>query len=134
MDPGVRELFGEGRNYATLATLMKDGAPHAVSIWTGVEDDRLVFFTTASSLKGRNIARDPRVALSVVDRANPYRTAQLRGEVVESFDGDRAMEVVDRISERYVYEPFTIRTTTLYIVESRWEKFTELPWQEPPAR
>lgn len=133
MDAGVRELFGEGRNYPSLATTRADGAPHAVTLWTGVEGDRIVFFTSPGSVKARNIDRDPRVAFSVVDRANPYRTAQVRGEVVETRDGDPAMEVVDRISERYVGEPFAMRTMRLYVVEPRWERFTELPFVEPPA-
>jgi PPOX class probable F420-dependent enzyme len=131
VDEGVRQLFGEGRNYASLATLMADGSPHAVSIWVGVEGENVVFFTSPTSLKGRNIARDPRVALSIVDRENPFRTAQVRGEVVETRTGDAAMEVVDRLSQRYVGYPFPQRDTTLYVVAPSWQKFTELPFAEP---
>jgi PPOX class probable F420-dependent enzyme len=133
VDDGIRELFGEGRNYPSLATTMEDGAPHAVSIWTGVEDDRIVFFTSPGSLKARNIARDPRVAFSLVDRANPYRTAQVRGEVVQTLDGDAAQVIIDRISQRYVGTPFPMTGSRIFFVESRWEKVTELPFAEPPA-
>jgi len=133
MRPEIAQLFGEGRNYPALATTMDDGSPHAVTIWTGVEDDRIVFFTLPTSRKGRNVARDPRVALTVFDRTHPFRTARVRGRVVDHFDGDRAMEVVDRISDRYVGEPFATRTMTLYVVEVTHEEFTELPFQEPPA-
>ncbi|UGS38130.1 PPOX class F420-dependent oxidoreductase [Capillimicrobium parvum] len=129
MDAQVRELFGEGRNFPTLATLMTDGSPHAISIWSGVEGDRVVFFTGRQSLKGRNIARDPHVALSVVDFENPYRTARVRGEVVETLDGDAAMEVVDRISQRYVGTDFPLRDSTLYFVEIHRESFEELPFE-----
>lgn len=129
MDPNVRELFGEGRNFPTLATLMADGSPHAISIWSGVEGDRVVFFTGRGSLKGRNIARDARVALSVVDFENPYRTARVRGEVVETLDGDAAMEVVDRISRRYVGTDFPMRDSTLYFVDIHRESFEELPFE-----
>src|SRR4051794_21261806 len=114
MDPNVRELFGEGRNFPTLATVMADGSPHAISIWSGVEGDRIVFFTSPRSQKGRNIARDPRVALSVVDFENPYRSALARGRVVETTDGDEAMKVVDRISRRYTGADFPMRDSTLY--------------------
>jgi PPOX class probable F420-dependent enzyme len=127
MRAGVAELFGTGRNFAALATAMDDGAPHAVSIWTGVEGDRIVFFTSPASRKGRNIARDPRVALTVVDFTNPYRTARVRGTVVETFDGDRAMEIVDRISDRYTGQPFAMRDSTVYVVELTYEAFEELP-------
>jgi PPOX class probable F420-dependent enzyme len=129
MDAQVRELFGEGRNFPTLATLMADGSPHAISIWSGVEGDRIVFFTGRESLKGRNIARDPRVALSVVDLENPYRTARVRGRVVETRDGDAAMDVVDRISRRYIGADFPMRTSTLYVVEIERESFQELPFE-----
>jgi PPOX class probable F420-dependent enzyme len=128
MDANVRELFGEGRNFATLATLMADGSPHAISIWTGVEGDQLVFFTSPDSVKGRNIARDPRVALSVVDLENPYRTARLRGRVVRTMDGDEAMRIVDRMSHRYVGADFPMRNSTLYFVEVERASFQELPF------
>jgi PPOX class probable F420-dependent enzyme len=127
MNEGVAELFGTGRNFAGLATAMEDGAPHAVSIWTGVEGDRIVFFTSRSSLKGRNIARDPRVALTVVDFTNPYRTARVRGTVVETLDGEPAMEIADRISERYTGGPYPVRDMTVYVVEISREAFQELP-------
>jgi PPOX class probable F420-dependent enzyme len=129
MDANVRALFGEGRNFPTLATIMADGSPHAISIWSGVEDDRIVFFTGRDSLKARNIARDPRVALSVVDLENPYRTARVRGRVIETRDGDAAMEVVDRISRRYVGAEFEMRDMTLYVVELDRESFMELPFE-----
>ncbi len=66
LPPDVRALFA-GRNYAHLATVGPAG-PTSVPVWIDVEGDRLVFFTQSGSRKARNIARDPRVALSVVDR------------------------------------------------------------------
>jgi PPOX class probable F420-dependent enzyme len=133
MRPEIAQLFGEGRNYPTQATTMDDGAPHAVSIWSAVEDDRVVFFTSNDrSRKARNIARDPRVAMTVVDFANPYRTGRIRGRVVETYDGDRAMETIDRISQRYVGEPFPVRHGTVYAVEPTHEEFTELAFRHEP--
>jgi PPOX class probable F420-dependent enzyme len=133
MRPEIARLFGEGRNYPTLATTMDDGAPHAVSIWSGVEDDHIVFFTSPTSRKGRNIARDPRVVFSCVNFENPYITGRVRGRVVDHFDGGRAMEMVDRISQRYIGAPFTMRDSTLYVVEVTHEEYNELPFQEPPS-
>ena len=83
LDDNVRELF-EKPNYAHVATLLPDGSPHAVAVWSGtVDGDRLGFFTQPSSRKARNVAADPRVCLSVIDRDNPYRMASVRGRVVE---------------------------------------------------
>jgi PPOX class probable F420-dependent enzyme len=132
MRPEIAKLFGEGRNYPTLATTMDDGAPHAVSIWSGVEGDNIVFFTTPSSRKGRNIARDPRVAFSCVSFENPYVTGRVRGRVVDQLDGDRAMEIVDRIAGRYVGMDFPSRDMTVYVVEVEHEEYNELPFQAPP--
>src|SRR5919202_4288769 len=92
----VRSLL-EGRNFAHVATVLPDGAPHSVPVWVGVEGDRVVFFTQRQSRKARNLDRDPRVAISLVDFDNPYRTAQLRGRVVERRTGDEALAVMDEI-------------------------------------
>jgi PPOX class probable F420-dependent enzyme len=130
MRPEIAQLFGEGRNYPTLATTMDDGAPHAVTIWSGVEDEHIVFFTSnPKSRKARNLARDPRVAFTCVDFTNPYRTARVRGRVVTTYEGDRAMETIDRLSERYVGQPFPVRHGTVYVVEVGHEEFTELPFR-----
>jgi PPOX class probable F420-dependent enzyme len=125
MKPGVRELFGEGRNFATLATLLDDGSPHAATLWTGVEGERLVFFSEPGSRKARNIRRDARVALAVADAGNPYRTARVRGRVVERREGEQARVLVDRISERYTGEPFTLDGMAVYVVEITHQGFDE---------
>jgi PPOX class probable F420-dependent enzyme len=130
MRPEIAQLFGEGRNYPTLATTMDDGAPHAVTVWSGVEDDHIVFFTSNDrSRKARNVARDPRVAFACADFTNPYRTGRVRGRVVETYEGERAMETIDRMSERYVGQPFPVRHGTVYVVEIEHEELTELPFR-----
>src|SRR5262249_27587097 len=73
----------DGPNFAHLATLMRDGSPHAVPMWVSREGDRVLVGTSEGSLKARNARRDPRVALSIVDFADPYVEAHLRGRVVE---------------------------------------------------
>ncbi|MGZ6477628.1 MAG: pyridoxamine 5'-phosphate oxidase family protein, partial [Bdellovibrionota bacterium] len=62
---------------------MADGSPQSVPVWAGVEGEHLLVCTGESSLKARNTGRDDRVALSVVDLANPYEEVQIRGRVVE---------------------------------------------------
>lgn len=128
LDPQVRELI-EGRNFAHLATVTEDGSPHSVAIWIGIEDDRPVFFTQPSSLKARNIARDPRVAFSIVDHDTPYRTARVRGRVVATREGDAALEVIDRLSQKYTGKPFPMRSGVVYEVEVDRCGFMELPFE-----
>jgi PPOX class probable F420-dependent enzyme len=105
--PGAVRVLLEGPNYAHLATILPDGSPHSVPLWVGLEGDRVAFLTGPSSRKARNIARDPRVAISVVDRDQPFTMATIRGRVVERLEGDKAWEVVDRISAVYIGLPYS---------------------------
>jgi PPOX class probable F420-dependent enzyme len=121
-------LLTEGRNFVHLATVLPDGAPHTIPVWAIYEDGRIAFFTQSTSRKARNLERDPRVALSVVDSSNPYRNAQIRGRVVETLEGDAALEVIDRISQYYIGAPFPMRSGTVYRVEPERAHFVELPF------
>ncbi|MFS0793867.1 TIGR03618 family F420-dependent PPOX class oxidoreductase [Microbacterium sp. 1P10AE] len=101
--------YFETRAVAHLATLMRDGSPHTVPVWVGVEGERLAIFMEAGTLKDRNISRDPRVAISVTGADDPYAMAFVRGEAVERIAGDRALPYVDRISTLYTGEPYELR-------------------------
>jgi PPOX class probable F420-dependent enzyme len=117
LDPAVRDLFA-GANFVHLATLLPDGAPHSVAIWADVHDDEhVVFFTSPTSRKARNLDGDPRLAMSLVDRDNPYRTAMIRGRLVERIERDDAAAVVDRISHKYTGNPFPFPPGLVFVVE-----------------
>jgi PPOX class probable F420-dependent enzyme len=112
----VRALF-DAPNLAHLATLMPDGSPHSVPVWVGLEGDRIAFLSAPESRKARNVARDPRVCISVADSGRPTTMAQVRGRVVERLDGDPAWELIDRISTKYTGEPFHLRSgRVIYLV------------------
>jgi len=125
----VRELFA-GRNYAHLATIGPKG-PTSVPIWIDVEGDRLVMFTQSGSRKATNMANDPRVALSIVDRDDPYRQADVRGRVVERLDGDAAMAAMDRLSQKYIGRPFPMRNpeTVAFLIEVDATRHLKLPFE-----
>jgi PPOX class probable F420-dependent enzyme len=76
----VRELL-TAPNYAHLATLRADGSPRNHVVWVGLEGDHVLVCTSDFTWKAKDMRRDPRVALSVVDRENPYRMAMLQGLV-----------------------------------------------------
>ncbi|MEA2409804.1 MAG: hypothetical protein QOC77_365 [Thermoleophilaceae bacterium] len=129
----VRALF-EGANFGHVATLMPSGAPHSVAVWVGIEDgDRIAFFTQPASQKARNLARDSRLAISITDHSSPYRSARIRGRVVDTLEGDAALEVIDRLSNRYTGQPFPMRSGTVYLVEPDRVGFMELPFADRPA-
>jgi len=105
LQPAVRALL-EGPNQAHLASLLPDGSPHSVPLWVGLEGDQIAFLTGPSSRKARNIAQDPRVAISLTDREQPFRMATIRGRVTERLEGDKAWEAIDRISTVYIGGPY----------------------------
>ena len=105
LDDEARDLF-TAPNLAHLATLLPDGGPHSVPVMVGVEGDRLAFFTSPDSRKGRNLAADDRVAISVTDREDLVRSAVLRGRVVERVGGAAGWEIVDRIFAKYTGGPY----------------------------
>ena len=75
-------------------------------LWVAWEGDRLAFLTGPGSRKARNLARDPRVAVSMTETGNPFVMATLRGRVVEVLDGEAGWAVVDRISVLYTGGPY----------------------------
>jgi PPOX class probable F420-dependent enzyme len=134
LPPEVRELF-EKANFAHLATLMQDGSPSSTAIWAGLEGDNVVFFTQEGSLKARNMAADPRVAISITDHEDPYQTAQLRGRVIEVRGADEGNELADVLALRYTGEPFPYKppTSRLYVVEIDKVRSTQLPFEHRPS-
>jgi hypothetical protein len=82
-----------------------------------LEGDRVGFFTQEGSRKARNLERDGRVAISITDHDNPYRMAQIRGRLVDTWEGERALEAMDRMSRRYTGADFPLRRGVLFLVE-----------------
>ncbi len=132
LDPDVRALL-EAPNFVHVATLMPDGSPHSVAVWAGLEAGRPYFFTQPSSQKARNLGRDPRIALSVVDRENPYRTARLRGRVGGTVEGEAALALIDRLSQAYTGHDFPMRSGVVFLIDVDRAAFLELPFSDTPG-
>lgn len=117
LPPDVRTLFA-GPNYAHVATLLPDGAPHSVPVWIGLEGERIVFLTGPTSRKARNLEHDPRIAISITDREQPFTMAEVRGRVTERLEDEAAFAVIDRLSYKYVGQPYPVRTDrVVFLVE-----------------
>ena len=102
-DPVLELLRNRGITY--LATLMPDGSPQLTQTWVDTDGEFVIINTVDGHQKVRNIRRDPRVAVTVADPADPSRFVQLRGQVVrETTEG--AVEHIDLISERYTGAPY----------------------------
>ena len=126
----VRSLLS-GANIAHVATLLPDGAPHSVAVWAGVRGPHAYFFTQEGSRKARNLRRDPRVAISLVDASNPYKTGWLRGRVVEFVEGEEALALIDELSMKYVGMPFPMRSGTVFLIEAARAAGHTLPFKAP---
>ncbi len=98
----IREFLLHGTRTAKLATTMADGAPHVMPVWFVLDGDELVFTTDASSVKGRNLRRDPRAAVVVDDQAPPYAFVHMRGSVTVSEDLDELLRFATAIGGRYM--------------------------------
>ncbi len=94
-----------GANFGVIATLGIDGSPQTTAIWVDCDGENLLVATTTDTVKYRNLVRDPRVAVTVIDRDNPYLEVNLKGRVVDvRADG---VETIDRLSGRYYgLEPY----------------------------
>lgn len=126
----VRALLG-ARNMAHVATLMPDGSPHVSPVWIAVEGDRLAIFSARENRKVANLRRDGRVAVSVCDEHNPYRSVVVRGRVVEELQGDEAVEIMDRMSNRYVGTDFPMRSAIVSLIEPERVHLQDLPFHHP---
>jgi PPOX class probable F420-dependent enzyme len=100
-DPRIREFF-EGKNFAFLSSLMKDGSPHVTPTWVDIEDDNILINTALGRIKQTNISRDPRIALSIIDHDNQYEMVTIRGKVTEQITGDVAEKHIDKLARKYL--------------------------------
>jgi len=100
LTPEQRKLFDD-KNFAVVATIGKDGAPHATPVWVDIDDQGYVLLNSARGRRWRaNLERDPRVAVSVIDGQNPYRKITVNGHVVEATT-DGAREHINKLAKKY---------------------------------
>ena len=95
-----RDLFSKPA-FASLATLMPDGRPQVTPVWCDFDGTFVIFNTAKGRQKDRNIRRDPRVALSILDPDNAYRYLEIRGRVIEITE-QGADEHIDKLAKKYL--------------------------------
>jgi PPOX class probable F420-dependent enzyme len=96
----VKQLL-QGKNFGYLATLMPDGSPQVTPTWLDTDGEHILVNTALGRLKYENVLRDPRVAISVADSANPYSMVAVRGKVVEHTTKG-ADEHIDKMAKKYM--------------------------------
>ncbi|MFD3540435.1 PPOX class F420-dependent oxidoreductase [Streptomyces sp. NPDC058662] len=102
-----REFVSRSTRTGKLSTVREDGAPHIAPVWFVLDGDSFVFTTGKDTVKGRNLARDGRVALCVDDDRPPFSYVVLQGraEITEYADGaDALLAWATTIGARYMGE------------------------------
>ena len=99
LTPEQRALV-EAPNFAHFVTLMKDGSPQVTPVWVDYDGEFVIINTAEGRQKPRNLARDNRVALSIIDQENPYKYIQVRGKVVETTT-EGARDHIDMLCRKY---------------------------------
>ncbi|WP_086764419.1 PPOX class F420-dependent oxidoreductase [Streptomyces bobili] len=103
-DEEWRAFVSQGTRTGKLSTVRADGSPHVAPIWFLLDGDDVVFNTGKETVKGRNLARDGRVALCVDDDRPPFDFVVLQGHARISEDLDEMRVWATRIAARYMGE------------------------------
>jgi PPOX class probable F420-dependent enzyme len=122
LDDAVRRL-AKGPNFAVITTLLPDGQPMTHVMWVDCDDEHLLINTERHRQKARNVRRDPRVTVTVWDATDPYRYAEVRGEVAETVTGPEARRHIDELSLKYEGHTYRGRIVSERVV-----------WRIKPAR
>jgi len=94
------DLFSK-RAFANLATLMPDGRPQVTPVWCDFDGTYVIVNSAKGRQKDRNMRRDPRVSLAIMDPDNPYRHVEVRGDVVEITE-EGASAHIDKMAKKYL--------------------------------
>jgi PPOX class probable F420-dependent enzyme len=94
-------VLEQKKAFAHLATLMPDGSPQVTPVWFQYKDGKFIVNTARGRIKDRNMSRDARVALDIVDPDNPYSHLAVRGKVVRSTE-QGADENIDALAKKYL--------------------------------
>lgn len=102
------KLF-RGKNFGFLGTLNKDGSPQVTPTWIDIVENEnegdhqeIILINTAKDrIKQKNVSRDPRVSISIVDEDNPYSMVTIKGRVIEQTTKG-ADEHIDKLAKRYL--------------------------------
>ena len=99
------EFLAKGTRTGKLATVRDDGRPHVAPIWFVLDGDDLIFNTWHESVKGKNLVRDGRIALTVDEEVAPYAFVIVEGTVeITEDDPAESLKWATRIGARYMGE------------------------------
>ena len=95
-----RDLFNK-RAFASLATLMPNGDVQVTPVWCDIDNGNVIFNSARGRVKDKNVRRDPRVTLTLIDPDNPYRYLEVRGRVVDITEKG-ADQHINKLAKKYL--------------------------------
>lgn len=101
MIPSGYEDLLESTALADVATIGPHGEPHVNPVWFGWDGEHVRFSQTKARQKYRNVQRDPRISLSIVDPNNPFRYLEIRGRVV-GIEEDPNLDFINTMAMKYL--------------------------------
>jgi PPOX class probable F420-dependent enzyme len=94
--------------FASVATVLKDGTPQVTPVWFDTAGDRIRINTASGRVKARTLKEGRKVALAIMDPANPYRYMQVRGKVTK-VTTDGADAHIDKLAHKYMGTDYPFR-------------------------
>jgi PPOX class probable F420-dependent enzyme len=109
----MTEELASGKNFASVSTLLPSGRIQTQVLWVGIKDGSLVINTETHRKRFENIEEDARITVLIRDEKDPYRYAEVRGQVTRTTTGDEARAHIDELAQRYTgddYPPDAIKS------------------------
>jgi PPOX class probable F420-dependent enzyme len=101
-------LNDKTKAFAAIATVMKDGSPQVTPVWFDMDGGKIRINTATGRVKSRTMKEGSKVALAIMDPANPYRYIQIRGKVTKATQTG-ADPHIDKLSHKYMGKDYPFR-------------------------
>src|SRR5213080_4676346 len=100
LPPDFLDLVTTKKAFADLATVMPDGSPQVTPIWFDFTGGKIRINTARGRVKDRNMSKNARVALAIMDPDNAYRHIQIRGRI-SNVTEQGADQHIDSLAKKY---------------------------------
>jgi PPOX class probable F420-dependent enzyme len=99
--PQIARKLLEEKNFGFLATLNADGSPQVTRTWVDTDGENILINIATYRHKFKNVLRDPRVSVAVVDWKDPYTGVIVSGKVASIIRGKEAEDHDDKLAIKY---------------------------------
>jgi PPOX class probable F420-dependent enzyme len=97
--PDTAKAWLDGQAFPTLATVNADGSPQSTIHWVARDGDDILLSTVRGRRHARNLERDPRVSVMLLNPDDPYSYLEVRATAQVTDEGGR--ELIDSLCEKY---------------------------------